>query len=283
MPPGNVRLAVLRQLAESLVELVLDADLRGPREVAGLPAAPCRGGGLRGCAAPATSSRSPSAGSAAVTAALSRPLWESPRRPRCWRGSWWEARSRRTAASRRTSSGCLPLRARSGRRGSAFPPGARRRGSGSTGKRTARSPSCPPASRSRSRSSGRARSEARSSASPRSTASGPTSSSTPGGSPQVRTDPVRGGSAFVGSAGFPMSPDCGSSRSAPRRCARVSSSEISSHRPTTRSRMPRSLPRSPSPTGITAPAPGPLVVAEGVAGLVASPVLARSYRSYSWV
>jgi hypothetical protein len=31
------------------------------------------------------------------------------------------------------------------------------------------------------------------------------------------------------------------------------------------------------------PAPGPLVVAEGVAGLVASPVLARSYRSYSWV
>jgi hypothetical protein len=31
------------------------------------------------------------------------------------------------------------------------------------------------------------------------------------------------------------------------------------------------------------PAPGPLVVAEGVAGLVSSPVLARSYRSYSWV
>ena len=31
------------------------------------------------------------------------------------------------------------------------------------------------------------------------------------------------------------------------------------------------------------PAPGPLVVAEGVAGLVASPVLDRSYRSYSWV
>jgi hypothetical protein len=31
------------------------------------------------------------------------------------------------------------------------------------------------------------------------------------------------------------------------------------------------------------PAPGPLVVAEGVDGLVASPVLARSYRSYSWI
>jgi putative ABC transport system permease protein len=31
------------------------------------------------------------------------------------------------------------------------------------------------------------------------------------------------------------------------------------------------------------PAPGPLVVAEGVAGLVSSPVLARSYRSYGWV
>jgi len=31
------------------------------------------------------------------------------------------------------------------------------------------------------------------------------------------------------------------------------------------------------------PAPGPLVVAEGVAGLVASPVLDRAYRSYSWV
>lgn len=31
------------------------------------------------------------------------------------------------------------------------------------------------------------------------------------------------------------------------------------------------------------PAPGPLVVADGIAGLVASPVLARSYRSYSWV
>ena len=31
------------------------------------------------------------------------------------------------------------------------------------------------------------------------------------------------------------------------------------------------------------PAPGPLVVAEGVAGLVSSPVLARAYRSYGWV
>ena len=31
------------------------------------------------------------------------------------------------------------------------------------------------------------------------------------------------------------------------------------------------------------PAPGPLVVAEGVAGLVSSPVLGSSYRSYSWV
>jgi len=31
------------------------------------------------------------------------------------------------------------------------------------------------------------------------------------------------------------------------------------------------------------PAPGPLVVAEGVAGLVSSPVLVRAYRSYSWV
>ena len=31
------------------------------------------------------------------------------------------------------------------------------------------------------------------------------------------------------------------------------------------------------------PAPGPLVVAEGVAGLVSSPVLDGSYRSYSWV
>ncbi len=31
------------------------------------------------------------------------------------------------------------------------------------------------------------------------------------------------------------------------------------------------------------PAPGPLVVAEGVSGLVSSPVLARAYRSYSWV
>jgi len=31
------------------------------------------------------------------------------------------------------------------------------------------------------------------------------------------------------------------------------------------------------------PAPGPLVVAEGVSGLVASPVLVSSYRSYSWV
>src|SRR6185436_12486937 len=31
------------------------------------------------------------------------------------------------------------------------------------------------------------------------------------------------------------------------------------------------------------PAPGPLVAAEGVAGLVSSPVLARAYRSYGWV
>ena len=31
------------------------------------------------------------------------------------------------------------------------------------------------------------------------------------------------------------------------------------------------------------PPPGPLVVADGVAGLVASPVLARTYRSYAWV
>ncbi len=31
------------------------------------------------------------------------------------------------------------------------------------------------------------------------------------------------------------------------------------------------------------PAPGPLVVAEGVSGLVSSPALARAYRSYSWV
>ena len=31
------------------------------------------------------------------------------------------------------------------------------------------------------------------------------------------------------------------------------------------------------------PEPGPLVVAEGVAGLMASPVLSSSYRSYSWV
>lgn len=31
------------------------------------------------------------------------------------------------------------------------------------------------------------------------------------------------------------------------------------------------------------PAPGPLIVAEGVAGLVSSPVLARTYRSYAWV
>ncbi len=31
------------------------------------------------------------------------------------------------------------------------------------------------------------------------------------------------------------------------------------------------------------PAPGPLVVAEGVSGLVSSPVLSRAYRSYSWV
>ena len=35
--------------------------------------------------------------------------------------------------------------------------------------------------------------------------------------------------------------------------------------------------------GYHRPPPGPLVVAEGVAGLVASPVLARSYRSYGWV
>ena len=31
------------------------------------------------------------------------------------------------------------------------------------------------------------------------------------------------------------------------------------------------------------PAPAPLVVAEGVAGLVASPVLGTTYRSYAWV
>jgi hypothetical protein len=31
------------------------------------------------------------------------------------------------------------------------------------------------------------------------------------------------------------------------------------------------------------PAPAPLVVAEGVAGLVSSPVLSRTYRSYGWV
>ncbi len=31
------------------------------------------------------------------------------------------------------------------------------------------------------------------------------------------------------------------------------------------------------------PPPAPLVVAEGVDGLVSSPVLARSYRSYAWV
>ena len=31
------------------------------------------------------------------------------------------------------------------------------------------------------------------------------------------------------------------------------------------------------------PAPAPLVVAEGVAGLVSSPVLSRTYRSYAWV
>ena len=35
--------------------------------------------------------------------------------------------------------------------------------------------------------------------------------------------------------------------------------------------------------GYHRPPPGPLVVAEGVAGLVSSPVLARSYRSYGWV
>ena len=79
----------------------------------------------------------------------------------------------------------------------------------------------------------------------------------------------------MGSAGFPMSPDCGSSRSAPRR------------------RFPRQLfgdflaPTDNALTDALAPAlaesdryhrlgPGPLVVAEGVAGLVASPVLARA-------
>jgi hypothetical protein len=35
--------------------------------------------------------------------------------------------------------------------------------------------------------------------------------------------------------------------------------------------------------GYHRPPPGPLVVAEGVAGLVSSPVLASSYRSYGWV
>ena len=35
--------------------------------------------------------------------------------------------------------------------------------------------------------------------------------------------------------------------------------------------------------GYHRPPPGPLVVAEGVAGLVSSPVLSRSYRSYGWV
>ena len=35
--------------------------------------------------------------------------------------------------------------------------------------------------------------------------------------------------------------------------------------------------------GYHRPPPGPLVVAEGVAGLMSSPVLARSYRSYGWV
>lgn len=35
--------------------------------------------------------------------------------------------------------------------------------------------------------------------------------------------------------------------------------------------------------GYHRPPPGPLVVTEGVAGLVASPVLGRSYRSYAWV
>ena len=45
----------------------------------------------------------------------------------------------------------------------------------------------------------------------------------------------------------------------------------------------RLAPALGTPGRYHSPPPGPLVVAEGVAGLVASPELARSYRSYAWV
>ena len=46
LPPGDLRLALLRRLAQPLVELVLDADLRRPREGARLPQARCGEAGV---------------------------------------------------------------------------------------------------------------------------------------------------------------------------------------------------------------------------------------------
>ena len=90
---------------------------------------------------------------------------------RCSQGSWWARPSRRTEASRRTSSGSPRPRAPCGLPGSASPRDGRRRGRHSIARLVMRSRRCRRVRRSRSSSSARAPSAVRSSVSRPSTGS----------------------------------------------------------------------------------------------------------------
>ena len=284
LPPGDLRLALLRRLAQPLVELVLDADLRRPREGARLPPARHREC-LRGrCGAPGTWSASRSAASGAATEARSSRRSASPPPRPCSPGSSRERPWRRTAASRRTSSASRPPPAPCAPCGSACPRGGRSAGARSTGARARR---CRPPRRRADRGRARPREHRRRPVRrPRGRRRPRAARPAPGSGRLPRACTAERCEVSSGSAAQARCPTCRGSRSSrsARRCsARASCSATSSRRPTTRSRTRRSRPALRDASQYHRPPPAPLVVAEGVDALVSSPVLARSYRSYAWV
>ena len=280
LPAGDVRLALLRRLAQPLVELVLDAGLRRPGEGARVPA-PSR-------AAVVTGARYvvwPRAGAAAA-----RRLRRAPRRARHRRrGRRPRGRPRRRdrragperGAGRRAGPRRRARRAdgvvRRAGRGRRAVAGARR--AGDRGPR--RAPRARPhADRARPREHDRrplrrAR-RGRRPRPPRHPALRPAAAHVPARALRGRAPPGRGPPAGRPGPARRRGRD-GHAPLAPalRRLPRADRQRDS---PT-----PSSRPRSPPRRATTARRRRPLVVAEGVAGLTSSPVLARSYRSYGWV
>ena len=269
VPPGDVRLALLRRVPQPLVELVLDADLRRPEKARAyrrrrMPDGP-RDAERLVRASPSRSRRLVRPQGGALVAALGIAAGDGRARRDPRRSDGREGPQRRPggrAASRRRRAPCAPSWFGVPAGGDeAWPLARPQRARRARGARR-------PAARPRSRSSARARSAGASSASPPSTGSPRTSCSAPVGC-RARARPSA--ARCCGSAARERcrtSRASASSRSARRRSARASSSATSSRRPTTRSPTRSSRPPLARARRYHRPPPAPLVVAEGVAALV---------------